>query len=371
MRDADAQVSCTLLPFATGHATNLENTWPEACTLSTQQVYKAVYGVTNDAAGPELATQLMAVFSAADRHLNCTAQPGSTEQILGQGKGHSFVLTQPQRRTASWTSRSRWLTAVSAALATADGDKARNGNVSVRTVTAVAKAMAEAADHRTGDHCALSRRTIAHRAGCSVRAVGYARRVLETLQLAVEIARGRHLTRLERIAALQHHGRRQIRAASNWALTLTKHSAQYLRATPRDQDTCTPPRQGLADHFLSGNHSLPSSKNRAEYKSTQKKRRSTPPQPSLEAHKLTAKILKRAPQLWNGHRAGLARLLEQYLDPTVWSCSALFWLFDAHTSRQGWQSPQTYENPQGWWRWKLTQCQDPLMHGPPSGLVYS
>lgn len=371
MLNADAQVSCTLLPFATGHATNLENTWPEDCTLSTQHVYKAVYGVTNDADGPELATQLMAVFSAADRHLSCTAQPGSTEQIRGQGQGHSFVLTQPKRRTASWTSRSRWLTAVSAALATAAGDTARNGKVSVRTVTAVAKAMAEAADHRTGDHSALSRRTIARNAGCSVRAVGYARRVLESLQLAVEVCRGRHLTRLERIAALQHHGRRQIRAASNWALTLTKHSAQYLRRTPRDQDTCTPPRQGLADHSLSGNHSLPSSKNRAEETSTRKKRRSAPPQPSLEAHKLTAKILRRAPQLWNGHRAGLARILEQYLDPTVWSCSALFWLFDTHTANQGWESPQKYENPEGWWRWKLSQCHERLVFEPPRGLVYS
>ena len=363
MRDADAQVSCTLLPFATGHATNLENTWPEGCTISTQHVYKAVYGVTDDATGPELPTQLMAVFTAADRHLHHTAQPGSPERILGQGKGHSFILTQPQRRTASWSSRSRWLTAVAAALATASGDKARNGKVSVRTVTAVAKAMSEAADHRTGDHSALSRRTIASKAQCSVRAVGYARRALQTLQLAVEVARGRHLTRIERIAALQHHGRRQIRAASNWSLTLTKHSAQYLRPSRADLDTCTPPRQGLADHFLSGNHSLPSSKNRAEDKST-------PPPVSLQAHKLTAKILKRAPQMWTGHRAGLARLLDRHLDAAVWTCSALFWLFDTHTADQGWESPQQYTNAPGWWRWKLTQLQKQLREGPPPGLVY-
>lgn len=369
MNHADAQVSCTHLPIATGDTTILENTWPRHDSLTTEKIFRATFGCTTRYLLPEQVPKLHSILSAAQRHLDASTQPGHSEQERGAGSGHSFVLTAPQVRIPVWTSRDRWLIAVAAALATSDGDHARAGNVSVHIVYTVAKAMSEAADHLTGRHSALSRSSIAQRAHCSIRSVAYARCTLERLGLAVEVVRGRHLTRIERIAALTHHGRRQIRAASTWALTLTRVSAKYLRDVdkrPGYVDTCTPPSQGECKKKAYGSKWLPRARKRTQVKKSPPTRK----KPPLKASQLAGQIIRRAPNLWKGHSGLLARLLDDHMDVEQWSCSQLFWVLDTDTANRGWNSPEHYTNPAGWWTWKLQQCAEALRKGPPPGLVY-
>lgn len=115
-------------------------------------------------------------------------------------------------KVRAWHSRAAWLAEV-AVRAEADGNARAEGSR-----LAVARVMAAAADGATGRGVALSVETIGERAGVSERTVRRARAWLAGEGLAVEVFRGRHLTRAER-AARREAGGYGIRAASVWALS--------------------------------------------------------------------------------------------------------------------------------------------------------
>lgn len=140
----------------------------------------------------------------------------------GEQRGRSWALPiapGSRARTPVWSSRSLWQHQLRCQLRTAEGSAlCRQHHVSAEAVHAVGVAHAGFADSRTGRDVTASREILASKAGVSVTVVKRGRRVLSALGMAVEMTRGRFLTSLERDAAEAHHGGRQTRAASGWAL---------------------------------------------------------------------------------------------------------------------------------------------------------
>ncbi|MCE4267198.1 hypothetical protein [Rhodococcus globerulus] len=137
-------------------------------------------------------------------------------------RGNSWALpvtTGKNARTPVWTSRAGWQHQVRTLLNSPAGTElCKKNTVSTEAAFAVAVIHACLAEGKTGRGVTASRERIAARAGVSVSVVKRARRVLGALGMAVEQERGRYLTTLESMAAEAHHGHRQFRAASVWAL---------------------------------------------------------------------------------------------------------------------------------------------------------
>lgn len=97
-------------------------------------------------------------------------------------------------RTAVWTSRGGWLSALAewSADAALFGRAAAAAGVSISpaTLLAIATVMAAHADHATGRHVAITRARIAERVGCSVDTVTVAWRLLRAAGWALEAQRG-------------------------------------------------------------------------------------------------------------------------------------------------------------------------------------
>ncbi|WP_214514775.1 hypothetical protein [Rhodococcus sp. WY5] len=125
-------------------------------------------------------------------------------------RGNSWSLPIPDgtySRTPTWTSRTHWQHQVRTLLNSPTGTKlCTNHTISTEVVFAVAVIHASLAESATGRSVTASRETIAHRAGVSASTVKRARRVLTALGVAVELVRGRYLSRLEAMAAESHHG---------------------------------------------------------------------------------------------------------------------------------------------------------------------
>ncbi|WP_336883021.1 replication protein [Rhodococcus globerulus] len=137
-------------------------------------------------------------------------------------RGNSWALPTKEgqhARTPIWTSRTQWQHQVRTLLNSPTGTQlCKTHTISTETVFAVAVTHAHYADSKTGRSITASRITIATRAGVSVSVVKRARRVLTGLGVAIELVRGRYLQKIESMAAEAHHGHRQFRAASVWAL---------------------------------------------------------------------------------------------------------------------------------------------------------
>lgn len=149
-------------------------------------------------------------------------------------RGHSWSLpVEPERqaRIPVWTSRREWLRQFRHHISSPAG-KALCARRLIKPdkAYAVAEAHAHFADANTGRGVTAARSTIAARAKVSESAVNRARRVLVDLQMGVEHVRGRRLRTIEFLAAEAHHGGRQSRAASTWALS-----------SPRSVVESTPP----------------------------------------------------------------------------------------------------------------------------------
>jgi hypothetical protein len=91
------------------------------------------------------------------------------------------------------------------------------GGVSLRSVLAVAGAMADAADYDSGRNSRLSVQSIVRATGLGERTVQRARQALKLLRVATEVLRGRQRTKHERFASWRV-GDRSRGWASVWAL---------------------------------------------------------------------------------------------------------------------------------------------------------
>lgn len=124
-------------------------------------------------------------------------------------------------QVVAWRSSASWLATVYRQLTSRRGLSAlKRARITRDTVLLVARADARSADFRTGRGVSTSHATVAARLGMSKRTVGTARRLLESLGLAVTVALGRHLSPAERSQAHAAHGGYQQAAASVRALTV-------------------------------------------------------------------------------------------------------------------------------------------------------
>lgn len=105
--------------------------------------------------------------------------------------------------------------------------------IGVESMVAIAAVHASSADSKTGRRVTATVQNLAARAGVSESVVKRGRRVLKALHLGFELVRGRTLTTREFQAAEVHHGGRQHRAASVWALSSPPDLAAATPAPPQ------------------------------------------------------------------------------------------------------------------------------------------
>lgn len=153
-------------------------------------------------------------------------------------RGKSWTLPVNPGQEASipiWTSRDGWMRQVRYAVTkTAAGRAAAaRHRIGVESMVAIAAVHASSADSKTGRRVTATVQNLAARAGVSESVVKRGRRVLKALHLGFELVRGRTLTTREFQAAEVHHGGRQHRAASVWALSSPPDLAAATPAPPQ------------------------------------------------------------------------------------------------------------------------------------------
>lgn len=283
-------------------------------------------------------------------------------------RGRSWAI--PGRPpTLCWTGRSRWLALVDTLLDSDEGlDRCRRQGLSPTTARAIAHALASLADARTGRHVTASNATIAERAAkeagrhkpWSHDVVSKVRKVLTQLGLAVEVARGRYLTKQERLEATVHHEGVQLRAASTWALLVPRRwqAKSYL--------VCKSP----SGRFTSSRSTSPTRvRARAKAPCGRSPRPKRPPRP-LAAQKVTADLVARIQSLDNGRHIGsLVDVIAELVDCNRWTARDLVTILneDARDNPRDW--PSTIKHPAGFLRHRLSRLQDVLAGPSPSEVA--
>jgi hypothetical protein len=142
----------------------------------------------------------------------------------------------------AWWGRRRYLAEVEAVLASTAGDEARRKLVSIGCCQAVAAALADSADWRTGRNAMPGVDQLVEVTGWCRRSVQYAIDALERLGCARRVAQGRNwLSRTERLQLWARGSQaRSFRAV--WALTMQPVGAVDNPKPPRFR-TCTLPRR--------------------------------------------------------------------------------------------------------------------------------
>jgi hypothetical protein len=155
-----------------------------------------------------------------------------------------------------WTSRDRWLVEVQAAYliryesARPELVKRTGSGLSLHALLEVAKAMAKAADHRTGRSSRLAVETITDRTGQHERLVQRSRTLLGLFGLATEVQRGRHRS----LSELRQRPRWD--RSRGWASMWHLHPSRAA-AIERVERKVTPPRSGsFKEHRSSKKNSL-------------------------------------------------------------------------------------------------------------------
>lgn len=299
-------------------------------------------------------------------------------------RGNSWSLPIPDgtySRTPTWTSRTHWQHQVRTLLNSPTGTNlCTNHTISTEAVFAVAVIHASLAESATGRSVTASRETIARRAGVSTSTVKRARRVLTALGVAVELVRGRYLSRMEAMAAESHHGYRQFRAASTWALTTPRPVATTVtppftkpgkpsRATPRTAayrsrtTTRNHPQSGTRDPLSpSGGFALKALAFKLSPTRTQAHAGKTTHQPTttprpLHLQRAAAELIAHAPALKPaGHIGTICDTLQQSgIDTTRWTGRDIAHQLTADTQRRGWIWPSDIAQPAAFLRWRLAQ----------------
>lgn len=299
-------------------------------------------------------------------------------------RGNSWSLPIPDgiySRTPTWTSRTHWQHQVRTLLNSPNGTTlCTNHTISTEAVFAVAVIHASLAESATGRSVTASRNTIARRAGVSTSTVKRARRVLTALGVAVELVRGRYLSRLEAMAAESHHGHRQFRAASTWALTTPrpvattvthpskkprKPSRATLRtAAYRSRTTArNHPQSGTRDPLSpSGGCALKAlafkiSPTRAQTRAAKTTHKPTTTPRPLHLQRAAAELITHAPALTPaGHIGTICDTLQQTgIDTTRWTGRDIARHLTTDTQQRGWTWPNHIPRPNEFLRWRTTQ----------------
>lgn len=301
-------------------------------------------------------------------------------------RGNSWALPVAPGDTGRlpvWSGRAQWQRQVRALLNSDTGaELCKSNSVSTESTFAVAVVHAGLAEGRTGRGVTASRATIAQRAGVSESVVKRARRVLTALGVAVELVRGRYLTALEAMAAEAHHGGRQLRAASVWALsspvdairavaaplvrTATRKITRAARRTAAYRarigaGAVHPQKPGRDPLSPSGGFSLRSffskySPTRAQARAgTTTNPRETDPRP-IHLQRAAGQLLAHAPALNNAsHIGAICDVLDDCaVDTARWSGRDIARALTEDTQRRGWVWPSTITHPPAFLRSRLS-----------------
>ncbi|MCD2114602.1 Rep protein [Rhodococcus rhodochrous] len=199
------------------------------------------------------------------------------------GTGAALSLPVPAgayARVPTWHSRRYWLTLCEWIVTHTERGRAaltRHG-IAAQTFLRVCAAHAHYAESATGRHVCAALATLATKEELSIDQLKRGRRALKTLDLGVELARGKKLNATEREAAARLHShvhgqlpaRPQIGAASVWALSAPAWAVEAMpapekpRKGPRRRRRRQPrfiPRTGISatQDVSSGPHRSPSS----------------------------------------------------------------------------------------------------------------
>lgn len=292
------------------------------------------------------------------------------------------VSPQLQSKTPIWSGRAQWQRQVREMLNREEGRSlCRHHHADPERVFAVAVTMASFADLRTGRRVTASREVLAERAGVSVTVLKRTRRVLAELGLAREMVRGRFLHTLEQWAAEAHHGRKQIKATSVWALLSPKavvlrstrdrtaQTTSLARGCTRTSATASKPRRLRCpqnrDHGpQSVALSFDTCTSVKKYKTTRASARrfdnsqEQPREPrSISLQKAAAGLIAHAPCLDTGEHIGSVceALRDHYVDPERWTGRDIALVLNEDTRRRGWTWPtrDSLKHPVRYLRWRL------------------
>ncbi len=260
-----------------------------------------------------------------------------------------------------WTSRDGWLTAVSAwahAPGFAACCDASRVSVTPATVLAVARVMADHADHATGRHCAVTRATIAERIGCDPQTVTRVWRVLRVAGWAIEAQRG--------------HGSATTPAVGRRPSVY--HLVPRRAVTPVVGNVYLPPKAGSCSLTPVGSSS-PSAHGRAwELPSIGKRHRrqgAEPPPRPLPVQRLAAMLVRDCHGLDRGHVGAVCDAITAAgIDPAVWSARAVCDRLDADMRARGSSWPDRIERPGAFLASRLRRL-DWRPKGPPKSGGYA
>lgn len=298
-------------------------------------------------------------------------------------KGRTWSIPVPanaQSAAPVWSGRDKWQRQVREILNTLAGTHlCKLHHVDPERVYAVAVTMARSADHRTGRRVTASRTLLADRAGVSLTVLKRARRVLSALGMAQEMVRGRLLRTIERWAAEAHHGRRQTKATSVWALLSPKSAvicsapgspapgAAVSPTAPPEATSCTPihPQpDGRGPQSLGGSFSSCSSvkKNNTTRARARVASNGRPvdrePRP-ITLQRAAADLLRHAPVLKTlGHIGAVCDALRAHsVDTARWTGRDIAQTLSEDTKRRGWTWPDagTLRDPVKFLRWRLAR----------------
>lgn len=177
----------------------------------------------------------------------CTAPPPEIRaRLRGRVRPRLDAVDGAYAPIPVWT-RDRYLEAVELAYTRFFKTEARphlSDGVSLKTVLAVAAAMAGFADADTGRQCRPTIATLHSLTGIGVRTIKRARRALELLELAVIIVAGRSRSLPERLVS-HELGEKARGWAQEYALSIPRRIAQLLsHQESRSDEYGTPPRRG-------------------------------------------------------------------------------------------------------------------------------
>ncbi|GBF17723.1 hypothetical protein Br6_05130 [Rhodococcus sp. Br-6] len=313
---------------------------------------------TSDVCDSELANAI----AAAKANIELVTQINANSGQLGR----TWSLPVPpemQSKTPVWSSRMHWQRQVRKVLNDFEGiSSCAKHHVDPERVYAVAITMARSADHRTGRRVAASREFLANRAGVSITVLKRARRVLSELGMAQEMVRGRLLRTIERWAAEAHHGRRQTKATSVWALVSPR--------TVAAQDSCgwsssfTYPQmsdrgpQSLACSFSSSTSVRKYKTTRARTHARRGHAMNLEPRP-IALQRAAGELSRLTPAL-NGvrHIGSVCDALRAHsVDVERWTGRDIARALSDDTKKRGWNWPtaEALDDPVAFLRWRLAR----------------
>lgn len=273
------------------------------------------------------------------------------------------VSPEMQSKTPVWSSRMHWQRQVRNALNKVEGiSSCAKNHVDPERVYAVAITMARSADTRTGRRVTASREFLANRAGVSISVLKRARRVLSELGMAREMVRGRLLRTIEQWAAEAHHGRRQTKATSVWAL-VSPRSVAAQDFSDRHQSLAYPQisnrgPQSLACSFSSCTSVRKYKTTRARAHGGRGSATNLEPRP-IALQRAAGDLLRHAPSLNEVRHIGAVceALRAQSIDLERWTGRDIARALSDDTKARGWNWPaaEALYAPVAFLRWRLAR----------------